>query len=81
MKYGSTSYRLEQIHRHLDEVEKHLHDTPAQSAGAPEALDLLAERLLAIREKVRFAADYSRTCRERKAEAEASINVLIARAA
>jgi hypothetical protein len=81
MKYGSTSYRLEQIHRHLDEVEGQLHVTPAQSAGAPEALDLLAERLLAIREQVLFTADYSRTCRERKAEAEASVDMMLGRAA
>ena len=81
MRYGSTAYRLEKIHRFLDEVEGQLRNAPAQSPAAPEALDLLAERLLGIREQVRFAADYSRTHRARKAEAEATVDALIAAAA
>ena len=73
-RYGTAEYRLKQANGHLDNFVGQVRLTPEDTD--PEALGKIADRLENIRQEVLRAATYSRTCRARKVEAEARLDIL-----
>ena len=76
MEYGTAAYHIEKAHRHLDNFEGQLRAIPDDAN--PDDLRTIWLRVGQIHDQAQHAIDYAKTCRDRKIEAEARVDAVIA---
>lgn len=76
MEYGTAEYRIKQANGHLSNFEGQFRAIPDDAD--PDELGRIADRIERIRAEVLNAYAYARVCRERKIEAEARVDAVIA---